>query len=49
MCEYLFGDDPEDLVRVLVATPRGAPVALGEVAHLAVQQGATLLKSENAY
>ncbi|HPF61912.1 MAG: efflux RND transporter permease subunit [Gemmatimonadetes bacterium] len=41
-------DDPEDLVRVLVATPRGAPVALGEVAHLAVQQGATLLKSENA-
>lgn len=41
-------DDPTKIASVLVATPAGAQVALGELAHIAVADGATLIKSENA-
>ena len=42
-------DDPEKLRDVLVATPAGAQVALGELARIDVVKGSTLIKSENAY
>ena len=42
-------DDPEQLRDVLVATPAGAQVALGELARIDVVKGSTLIKSENAY
>lgn len=42
-------DDPQAIARALVATPSGAQVALGELATVDVAQGATLIKSENAY
>ena len=41
-------DDPERMRDVLVATPGGAQVALGQLAHIAVVKGSTLIKSENA-
>jgi len=42
-------DNPEQIGNVLIATPSGAQVALGELAHIAVVKGPTLIKSENAY
>ena len=42
-------DAPEQLRAVLVATPSGAQVALGELARIDVVKGSTLIKSENAY
>jgi Cu(I)/Ag(I) efflux system membrane protein CusA/SilA len=42
-------DDPQKLAEVLVATPSGAQVALGQLAHIGVTRGPTLIKSENAY
>jgi Cu(I)/Ag(I) efflux system membrane protein CusA/SilA len=42
-------DDPEKIAGVLVATPSGAQVALGELAHIGVVQGSTLIKSEDGY
>ena len=42
-------ESPEEIARVLVATPSGAQVALGELAHVAVVRGSTLIKSENSY
>jgi copper/silver efflux system protein len=42
-------DTPERIAEVLVATPSGAQVRLGEVATLRVVPGSTLIKSENAY
>ncbi|MBA3670732.1 MAG: efflux RND transporter permease subunit [Gemmatimonadaceae bacterium] len=42
-------DDPEKLGAVLVATPGGAQVALGQLARINVTKGSTLIKSENAY
>ncbi|HET8770723.1 MAG TPA: CusA/CzcA family heavy metal efflux RND transporter, partial [Gemmatimonadaceae bacterium] len=41
-------DDPSAARNVLVATPSGAQVALGELAHIGVRAGATLIKSEDA-
>ncbi|GAC1654021.1 MAG: hypothetical protein NVS4B3_17620 [Gemmatimonadaceae bacterium] len=41
-------DDPEKLRALLVATARGAQVALGELARIEVTRGSTLVKSENA-
>lgn len=41
-------DEPEKLRAVLVATPSGAQVALGELARIDVGNGSTLIKSENA-
>jgi copper/silver efflux system protein len=42
-------DNPEEIANILVATPSGAQVALGELAHVAVVRGSTLIKSENSY
>ena len=42
-------DDPAKLADVLVATPGGAQVALGQLARIDVVKGSTLIKSENAY
>ena len=42
-------DDPEKIAQILVATPAGAQVALGELARIAVVKGPTLIKSEDAY
>jgi Cu(I)/Ag(I) efflux system membrane protein CusA/SilA len=42
-------ETPEQIAAVLVMTPGGAQVALGELARIAVTRGSTLIKSENAY
>jgi len=42
-------DDPLKIADVLVTTPSGAQVSLGELAHVSVVGGATLIKSEDAY
>ena len=41
-------DQPEELASVVVTTPGGASVALGQLARIAVTRGSTLIKSENA-
>jgi copper/silver efflux system protein len=42
-------ENPEQIASILVATPSGAQVALGELAHISVTRGSTLIKSENSY
>jgi Cu(I)/Ag(I) efflux system membrane protein CusA/SilA len=42
-------ENPEQVASVLVSTPSGAQVALGELARIDVVKGSTLIKSENAY
>ncbi|MGH7466845.1 MAG: efflux RND transporter permease subunit [Longimicrobiales bacterium] len=42
-------DAPERFPSILVATPAGAQVALGELADVRIISGAPLIKSENAY
>jgi Cu(I)/Ag(I) efflux system membrane protein CusA/SilA len=42
-------DDPGKLADILVTTPAGAQVALGELARIDVAKGSTLIKSEDAY
>ena len=41
-------ESPEQIADILVSTPGGAQVALGQVARIAVVRGSTLIKSENA-
>jgi Cu(I)/Ag(I) efflux system membrane protein CusA/SilA len=41
-------ETPEELGAILVATPAGAQVPLGELARIDVVRGSTLIKSENA-
>lgn len=41
-------DDPQEIANILVATPSGAQVALGELAHIQIDKGPTLIKSEDA-
>jgi Cu(I)/Ag(I) efflux system membrane protein CusA/SilA len=41
-------DDPEQLSRVLVPTPYGAHVPLGQLANIEMRRGAPAIKSENA-
>jgi len=41
-------DSPYQLREVLVATPSGGQITLGEVARIEIVKGATLIKSENA-
>jgi copper/silver efflux system protein len=40
-------EDPADLARVLVATPAGAQVPLGELAELRVREGPAMIREEN--
>jgi Cu(I)/Ag(I) efflux system membrane protein CusA/SilA len=42
-------DDPQTLANILVATPGGAQVALGQLARIDIAKGSTLIKSEDAY
>src|SRR5690606_24486415 len=42
-------DSPERIASVLVPTPAGAQVALGQLADIRVEQGSPLIKSDNAY
>jgi Cu(I)/Ag(I) efflux system membrane protein CusA/SilA len=42
-------DAPAKVASVLVSTPSGAQVALGELATIRVSRGSPLIKSENAY
>jgi Cu(I)/Ag(I) efflux system membrane protein CusA/SilA len=42
-------DTPEKLAAVLVPTPAGAQVTLGQLARIDVVKGSPLIKSENAY
>ncbi|HUG39936.1 MAG TPA: CusA/CzcA family heavy metal efflux RND transporter [Longimicrobiales bacterium] len=42
-------DSPERIASVLVPTPTGAQVALGQLTDLRVDRGSPLIKSENAY
>ena len=41
-------DDPDKLARVLVPTPRGEHIPLGQLAHLEIKKGPPAIKSENA-
>src|SRR5262249_8569238 len=40
-------DDPDDLERVLVATPRGTQVPLGQLADIVVRNGPAMIRNEN--
>ena len=42
-------DDPGQVSQVLVTTPSGAQVPLGDLARIEVVPGSTLIKSENGY
>jgi Cu(I)/Ag(I) efflux system membrane protein CusA/SilA len=42
-------DEPQKLASILVATPSGAQVALGQLARIDITKGSTLIKSEDAY
>ncbi|MGV8038776.1 MAG: efflux RND transporter permease subunit [Thermoanaerobaculaceae bacterium] len=42
-------DDPEQLRRVLVATPSGAQVPLGQLADVELLQGPSMLRNENGF
>jgi len=41
-------DEPEDIARILVATPTGAQVPLGQLAGVRFAEGPPMIKSENA-
>ncbi len=41
-------DDPRKLARVLVPTPRGEHIPLGQLAQLQIKKGPPVIKSENA-
>ena len=43
-----FRETPEDLYRILVPTPTGAHIPLGELASIAFSEGPPLIRSENA-
>jgi Cu(I)/Ag(I) efflux system membrane protein CusA/SilA len=44
-----FRDNPEDLNKVLIPTPSGAQVPLGELATITYTRGPQLIKSENTF
>ncbi len=41
-------DDPRKLARVLVSTPRGEHIPLGQLAELQIKKGPPMIKSENS-
>lgn len=43
-----FRETPEDLYRILVPTPTGAHIPLGELASIAFSEGPPMIRSENA-
>ena len=44
-----FRDNPEDLKKLLISTPSGVQIPLGELATLEYTRGAQLIKSENTF
>jgi len=46
--ERRYRDHPEDLVDILVPTPQGQHIPLGELAAVEISEGAPVIKSENA-
>jgi Cu(I)/Ag(I) efflux system membrane protein CusA/SilA len=44
-----FRDNPEDLKKVLIPTPTGVQVPLGELAEITYLRGPQLIKSENTF
>jgi len=42
-------DTPDKIASILVSTPGGAQVSLGQLARIAITRGSTLIKSENSY
>ena len=42
-------DDPENLKNILIATPTGAQVPLGEIAKIEYQRGPQVIKSEDTF
>jgi copper/silver efflux system protein len=42
-------DTPEKIAGILVSTPGGAQIALGQLAHIGITRGSTLIKSEDSY
>jgi len=42
-----FRDDPESLARVLIATPSGVQIPLGQVADIDINQGPPMVRDEN--
>lgn len=44
-----YRDNPEDLKKILVSTPSGVQVPLGELASISYTRGAQLIKSENTF
>jgi Cu(I)/Ag(I) efflux system membrane protein CusA/SilA len=43
-----FRETPDDLYRILVPTPSGAHIPLGEIASISYSQGPPMIRSENA-
>lgn len=43
-----FREDPEDISDILVPTPQGQHIPLGEVAHIEFTEGPPMIKSEHA-
>ena len=44
-----YRDNPEDLKKLLISTPTGVQIPLGELASLEYTRGAQLIKSENTF
>ena len=44
-----YRDNPEDLKKLLISTPSGVQIPLGELATLEYTRGAQLIKSENTF
>ncbi|MBL6949587.1 MAG: efflux RND transporter permease subunit [Bacteroidales bacterium] len=44
-----FRDNPDDLKKVLIATPSGVQVPLGELAELTYKRGPQMIKSEDTF
>ena len=44
-----FRDNPEDLKKLLISTPSGVQIPLGELATIEYTRGAQLIKSENTF
>ena len=46
--ERRFRETPEDMVNILVPTPQGQHIPLGELAEISFSEGPPMIKSENA-
>ena len=44
-----YRDNPDDLKKLLISTPSGAQIPLGELAEITYTRGAQMIKSENTF